>query len=444
MLNILRDLRSFIKRDLRKVAEAAVAVDMRNLTFEVKEWRSSHLPVTNTDINAIINGQTVGYLEFSVEDDEQIVEIDSIEVEEEYKNLGIGIALYREFGKLYDSKYSGWGVARTFVNPVAEYAFRKAVSLGWVSESALTEEHINRFYSEEEEELAKDLRKKLPEHTQGPETWANRQDLRKIMADAAPVELRNISTNSEIVNVEEDDDEEYYYYGATYKITALVNGEEAGYLNFVETRTRADGVDDHFLYLAKIEVENKYREHGIGTLLYKEFGTIYAQKFSGWEVERHFENPVAEYAFKRAIELGYVSASAFTEERTTRDYSEEQQRLWNEKLQPKLTSAGLKDLRRVVGKMNKLSAILDLRKSNQPKPDNVTDMSKKELAPNVIDMRRKEPASNVLDLRNINKPQYDTLDDYYKETGFKPQANLRDLRRAIGASAIKELRKLKK
>lgn len=63
------------------------------------------------------------------------------------------------------------------------------------------------------------------------------------------------------------------------------------------------------------------------------------------------------------------------------------------------------------------SAVLDLRQKQSP--DNVINLLNKELHPNVIDMRTKELHPNVLDLRNISKMlHYDTLEDYYKETGI--------------------------
>lgn len=172
----------------------------------------------------------------------------------------------------------------------------------------------------------RDLRKKITEN------WTSKKDFRRILASNL-LDLRSVNMENVIIDEEVDDeDDDYYYKGITYKIAATISGEEAGYLTFVETTTN----DESYLYLAKIEVQPKYREFGIGTLLYKEFGSIYNEKYSGWEVERHFENPIAEYAFKKAIELGYVSPDAFTEERTTRQYDNSQQELWNNQLSPKL------------------------------------------------------------------------------------------------------------
>ena len=416
---------------------ANTITDLRNLAFTVIDKKDSH-GEPYKDIEAYVNGEQAGFLSFDIDEYEETLSIAYFEVEEKYQKLGIGTAIYGEFGKLYETQYSGWPVKRYFVNPVAEYAFRKAVSLGWVSENAISEDQISRLHSEEHDVLWKDLRKKLPENVQGPETWAAKKDFRKITASTI-VDLRNLTIDSELIDTEEDDDEEYYYYGGTYQITASINGEEAGYLKFVETRTRIEGEDESFIYLAKIEVENKYREHGIGTLLYKEFGALYSQRYSGWEVERHFENPIAEYSFKKAIELGYVPSEAYTENKTTRDYSPEQQKLWKEVLEPKLQKAGgiMESI------MKKVAVVLDLRKKSLPDSETYTNLTNKPLPFNVTDLRRKTLHPNVIDLRNINKLEFGTLDDYYTETGFKPQANLKDLRRTIGASAINEFRKLK-
>lgn len=308
-----------------------MTIELRNLTFEVSESEGT-FGDQYQDIDAYINGEQVGYLSLTIDAENKIIKVDLFEVDEEYQSLGIGTAIYKEFGKLYESSYNGWAVERYFVNPIAEYAFRKAVSLGWVSEKAISEDHIKRNQNPINNQLWQDLRQKLPENVQGPETWAIKQDLRKILA-ASTVDLRNIQMDTSITDEEiDDEDEEDYYKGITYKISAMVNGTEAGYLSFVETTTN----DETYLYLAKIEVQPEYREFGIGTLLYKEFGSIYSQKYSGWEVERHFENPIAEYAFKKAIELGYVPSDAFTEERTTRQYDTNQQNQWDNELSPRL------------------------------------------------------------------------------------------------------------
>ncbi|MNW22927.1 hypothetical protein D3C71_2247190 [compost metagenome] len=45
--------------------------------------------------------------------------------------------MYKKFGEIYNEKYNGWLISRYYVNPVAEYSFRKAVSLGWINEVSL-------------------------------------------------------------------------------------------------------------------------------------------------------------------------------------------------------------------------------------------------------------------------------------------------------------------
>ncbi|MNW08692.1 hypothetical protein D3C71_2055260 [compost metagenome] len=59
------------------------------------------------------------------------------------------------------------------MNPVAEYAFRKAVSMGYINDFSLTDDYVQRHYeTDEKKQQAKDLREKLPEFVRGPETWA--------------------------------------------------------------------------------------------------------------------------------------------------------------------------------------------------------------------------------------------------------------------------------
>ncbi|MNY61658.1 hypothetical protein D3C86_1983620 [compost metagenome] len=74
--------------------------------------------------------------------------------------------MYKTFSDVYNSQYQNWKIGRVFINPVAEYAFNKAVAQGWFPESTLndnkrdyTPEEEEKWYNEFEPRL-RDLRKK--------------------------------------------------------------------------------------------------------------------------------------------------------------------------------------------------------------------------------------------------------------------------------------------
>lgn len=94
-----------------------------------------------------------------------ILYFDWIEVKDEYKQLGIGQLLYKEFGKIYSEQFNGIPVARNFDNPIAEYSLKKAISLGWVPEQAFSEEFTARNESAyyKNPEIIEELKNKLPD-----------------------------------------------------------------------------------------------------------------------------------------------------------------------------------------------------------------------------------------------------------------------------------------
>lgn len=121
-------------------------------------------------------GKDLGYFEYKIynyeDDDEKYLYITNVFVYPQYQNLGVGQLLYKEFGKVYNEKYNGFELKRDFLNPIAEYAYRKAVGLGYIPESTLVEEKIKRTYNDADKDLIKDLRNKLPENVKGPEIWS--------------------------------------------------------------------------------------------------------------------------------------------------------------------------------------------------------------------------------------------------------------------------------
>lgn len=98
------------------------------------------------NINLSYKGDQVAYLMFTVDDEQQQLYIENIEVWDVYQGLGLAQYLYKKFGELYRSNYSGWTVAREFQNPAAEAAFNKAIEKGWVPPEAFSEDHTRRSY----------------------------------------------------------------------------------------------------------------------------------------------------------------------------------------------------------------------------------------------------------------------------------------------------------
>lgn len=161
---------------MKKVANDVGTIDLRNaIEFSFEEIDSDEFDdvIENMyEIVATLNGEEVGFMNFSVtygKEDESLnnMLIKLVEVNNNMQGLGIGQLLYKEFGQIYSRDFGNVPISRFFINPVAEYAFRKAVSLGWVPDSALDENRVKRDYSEQDDQLWTDLRQKLPEPYRG-------------------------------------------------------------------------------------------------------------------------------------------------------------------------------------------------------------------------------------------------------------------------------------
>ncbi|MNC32782.1 hypothetical protein D3C75_811520 [compost metagenome] len=89
--------------------------------------------------------------------------------------------MYKKFGEIYNEKYNGWLISRYYVNPVAEYSFRKAVSLGWINEVSLDDSLVTRERRDKSmrymdvDKTWDELNNKLPNNVKGPETWAKKK-----------------------------------------------------------------------------------------------------------------------------------------------------------------------------------------------------------------------------------------------------------------------------
>lgn len=149
------------------------AVDLRNdIQFENNQSTQND-DNSDYDIYMYVNGEQIGemqYREYRDGNGNPIqLNIRKVKVEDNYQNLGFGQKLYQEFGNIYQSNYNGLPVIRLFSNPLAEYAYKKALSLGWISELSYDEDNIERWYKSKDKQLYEDLRNKLPNQFKGPD-----------------------------------------------------------------------------------------------------------------------------------------------------------------------------------------------------------------------------------------------------------------------------------
>lgn len=105
-----------------------------------------------------------------------------------------------------------------------------------------------------------------------------------------------------------------------HRISAIYEDEEIGFIHFTSFDYQDDKEKNHLVF-GFIIVEEFFQRLNLSLMLYKKFGEVYKEYFSDFPIERFFSNPVAEYTFKKAIKLGYIPESAYSEERIKRDYS---------------------------------------------------------------------------------------------------------------------------
>ncbi|MNM33051.1 Acetyltransferase (GNAT) family protein [compost metagenome] len=361
---------------LRKLAFEITTMDLRNLVMQETVSASEDFAeaqqdygVTKDDrhkISLLLNGQEVGYMNFleienipfqvlvggtnpdSIGNIEKVLYVEMVEVNEEYRSLGLGYKLYEEFGKIYNSQFNGWPVARYFVNPVAEYSFRKAVANGVINEVALTEQYITRDYDNtNRRELARDLRNKLPSQVQGPEIWSR---LKRILFERIgsteyvsnpyngekqekELELDWDNIKIDIQSTPREENKNNASSVIDHEIYCEYYDQQVGYMHFSEFHdviaknvhpSLPDKKYENLIYVNNVLVDEQFRGWGIGKKLYEEFGKIYKEKFSGYDVAQVFVNPVAEYVFKEEIDQGNIPKEVFNEELIARDYDEQE------------------------------------------------------------------------------------------------------------------------
>lgn len=131
-----------ITKDLRKTANTAVSP--LEINYEKLSYGQHKIEIERDE-------EFLGEMRWEVYEDIEAIYINYVEIKEQYRQNGLAMLLYKEFSKFYNSEYSGWLIDRTFVNPVAEYTFAKAVEEGLFPESTL--EHAKRDYNEADKAL---------------------------------------------------------------------------------------------------------------------------------------------------------------------------------------------------------------------------------------------------------------------------------------------------
>lgn len=317
-----------------------MSIDMRTLDIEFNQninvEEDEEYYSAEQRISAKLDGNEVGFIQFNyveqenyeTEEKEELIYLALINVEPQYQGLGIGGALYKEFGKIYSDKYSGLPVERHFENPIAEYSFKKAIDEGWVPGEAYSPEKTTRNYDGNKQQLWNDLRQRLPESLYAKR--ASRIDLRRKYSNfkktaSTLLDLRVDVDISEPQVVMQNDNNKFRF--SSYKIIATHEGQEVGALDY-STKEYVNG--ENQLYVEFLFVDENYRQAGIGQLIYKKFGEVYTQNYDGWGIARVFANPVAEYSFRKAVSMGWFPENALNEDKIEREYSEDDENLWTD------------------------------------------------------------------------------------------------------------------
>lgn len=363
---MLTDMRKILK-DMRrkKIAAVETAIDIRKVEIQYEpDVAEEHDPEDNyysssQKIVAKYDGKEIGHIDFSyVEQEneegeqEKLLYLAYIEVDDDFKGLGISGLLYKKFGEIYSQKYNNLPVERHFENPLAEYSFKRAIEKGWVPESALTEERITRQYdTEDKKHLWNDLREKLPEYLRGPKanlfnkmkkvfsTIKNAFDFRKLdlRREASQQEksknnvirkdLRKLANNSN-VTISPIEVITKQISNRAHKIEVRRDGELLGDMKYEVYP------EEKVLYINYIEIQEPYRKQGLAMLIYRTLSEIYNSQYQGWRISRVFVNPVAEYVFNKAVAEGLFPDETLNNIR--RDYTPEQEEQWYNEFLPRI------------------------------------------------------------------------------------------------------------
>lgn len=96
---------------------------------------------------------------------EEILSIEDINVNEDYRKQGLAMKMYQLLSDIYIKDFAGYKIIRKFVNPYAEYVFRKAVQDKKVDKTLLQNSKIERRYDSTQKKIFAELMKNLsPEY----------------------------------------------------------------------------------------------------------------------------------------------------------------------------------------------------------------------------------------------------------------------------------------
>lgn len=97
--------------------------------------------------------------------DINIFHIEDINVDKDFRKQGLSTKMYELLSSIYIKNYSNYQITRKFVNPYAEYAFRKAVQEKNVDKLLLLNSKIIREYDPSQKAILEGLMKQLaPEY----------------------------------------------------------------------------------------------------------------------------------------------------------------------------------------------------------------------------------------------------------------------------------------
>lgn len=327
-------------------------------------------------------GEQIGYMHFSEfknvnaknvhqslldKEYEKLIYINNILVNSEFRGWGIGSKLYDKFGELYKQNFMDWPIAQVFINPVAEYSFKRAIDRGSIPESAFIDELTTRDYNETEKQKAKELFNWLPKEEQEDfkdkmekqkELNANILDRRAFswlknlrMEKTSAVDLLdarqiNVEHSTEPTSQKDLDSIDAKTYITHFIELFAGDGSLVGFIQFFEVEnvpadildleSKVDGIIEKAIYIQLVEVAEQFQNSGFAYKIYEEFGNFYSSNFSGWPVGRNFINPVAEYSFRKAVEKGLVPEETLAEDLLKRSYDTEEKKNQAKDLRNKL------------------------------------------------------------------------------------------------------------
>jgi len=91
----------------------------------------------------------------------KVFRIEDINVNEDFRRQGLGTKMYEILSGIYMECYQNYKIKRKFVNPFAEYAFRKAVENKKVDETLFQNSEFDRQYTPSQNEIMHNLMQKL-------------------------------------------------------------------------------------------------------------------------------------------------------------------------------------------------------------------------------------------------------------------------------------------